>query len=348
MFKITSESVTEGHPDKVCDIISDSILDAYLALDPFSRVAVETAITDKFVVVMGEVTSNGVIDVEKIVRSTIDEIGYDSSDYEVVIKIHSQSPCIAQGVDTGGAGDQGIVYGYACDGTPELMPLSISLAHKLARQLTKVRKDGTLPYLQPDGKTQVSLDYKTVDTVLISAQHDEKISQEKIYKDIEKYVVKPLIPLFGKLLVNPTGSFVIGGPTGDTGLTGRKIIVDTYGGVAHHGGGAFSGKDPTKVDRSGAYFARFVAKNIVASGVAKKCEVQVAYAIGIAEPVSVQVTTDRLSQAEELSKLVKQAYDFRPQAIIERLNLRKPIYKQTAAYGHFGRDEFPWERVANG
>lgn len=376
----TSESVTEGHPDKMCDQISDAILDALLEQDPMSRVACETTTTTGIVYVMGEITTNAYVDIEKIVRDTIREIGYDRAKYgfdcdtcAVITSIHGQSPDIAMGVDkalehkTGedtsefdtGAGDQGMMFGFACNETEDYMPMPINLAHKLTRKLTAVRKDGTLSYLRPDGKSQVTVVYENgkpvaVDTVVISTQHDPETSQEQIRNDIIEKVVKAVIPAEllsneTKYYINPTGRFVIGGPQGDSGLTGRKIIVDTYGGYASHGGGAFSGKDPTKVDRSACYAARYVAKNIVASGIAEKCEVQLAYAIGVAKPVSILINTygtGKISD-EEITKLVQDNFDLRPAAIIKNFNLRRPIYKQTAAYGHFGRNDLdlPWEKT---
>ena len=373
----TSESVTEGHPDKVCDQISDAVLDAILAQDPYARVACETAATTGMVLVMGEISTTCYVDIAQIARDTMTQIGYNNPSYgfdgntcAVLTTIDAQSPDIAQGVNQAleaktdgtkqlGAGDQGMVFGFACDETPEGMPLPISLAHKLARQLTKVRKDGVLPYLRPDGKTQVTVEYHDgiparVDTIVISSQHGPEVSQQTIREDIAAHVVKPIVPAHlmdqaTKLYVNPTGSFVIGGPQGDSGLTGRKIIVDTYGGYARHGGGAFSGKDPTKVDRSACYAARYAAKNIVAAGLAKKCEIQLAYAIGVAKPVSVLVDTFGTNQVPEetIYQAISNHMDFRPSAIIQRFDLRRPIYKQTAAYGHFGREDLnlPWEKI---
>ena len=366
----TSESVTEGHPDKICDKISDAILDEILSQDPMSRVACETFATTGVITVMGEITTNAKYDVQKIVRDTVSEIGYDRAKYgfdcttcAVLSSIHEQSADIAMGVDKcleakegtatdeldTGAGDQGLMFGYACDETPELMPLPISLAHKLAKRLTEVRKNGKLNYLRPDGKTQVTVEYvdgvpTRVDTIVISSQHSAEIDSATIRKDIIEQVILPIVPtslMDGKvnIYVNPTGRFVIGGPQGDTGLTGRKIIVDTYGGYSRHGGGAFSGKDPTKVDRSASYAARYVAKNIVKAGLAKKCEVQIAYAIGIASPVSVMIDTfgTAVCDEEKISAAVNQLVDLRPAAIINKFDLRKPIYKELAAYGHMGR-----------
>lgn len=377
----TSESVTEGHPDKICDQISDSILDAIFEQDPTARVACETSVTTGLVLIAGEITTNCYVDIQGIVRQTIKEIGYTRAKYGfdgdtcgVLVAIDKQSDDIAMGVDRAleskegqmndeveavGAGDQGIMFGFACDETEELMPLPISLAHKLARRLSEVRKDGTLSYLRPDGKTQVTVEYdengkpSRIDTVLISTQHSAKVKREQIEADLIEHVIKPIIPadLFvdTRILVNPTGRFVIGGPQGDAGLTGRKIIVDTYGGYARHGGGAFSGKDPTKVDRSAAYAARYVAKNVVAAGLATKCEIELAYAIGVAHPVSILVETFGTAKVSEdlINDLVVKHFDLRPGAIIRDLGLRRPIYKQTAAYGHFGRTDIdlPWERT---
>ena len=379
----TSESVTEGHPDKICDQISDAVLDALMAQDPNSRVACETAITTGLVLVMGEISTKGYVDIQKIVRETIREIGYDRAKYGfdcdtcgVITAIDEQSSDIAMGVDKAleakenlmsdedieaiGAGDQGMMFGYASNETEEYMPYPISLAHKLARRLTEVRKNGTLPYLRPDGKTQVSVEYDEngkpfrLEAVVLSTQHDAEVSQEQIHADIKKYVFDEILPADmvdegTKFFINPTGRFVIGGPNGDSGLTGRKIIVDTYGGYARHGGGAFSGKDCTKVDRSAAYAARYVAKNIVAAGLADKCEIQLSYAIGVAQPTSVRVDTfgtSKLSE-EELVGIVRKHFDLRPAGIIKMLDLRRPIYKQTAAYGHFGRTDLdlPWEKL---
>ncbi len=379
----TSESVTEGHPDKICDQISDAVLDALLAQDPMSRVACETAVTTGLVLVMGEITTKAQIDIQTIVRETIREIGYDRAKYGfdcdtcgVIVALDKQSTDIAMGVDKAleakenhmsdeeieaiGAGDQGMMFGYATNETPELMPYPISLAHKLARKLTEVRKNGTLSYLRPDGKTQVSVEYDEngkpcrLEAVVLSTQHDENVSQEQIHADIKKYVFDPVLPQDmiddeTKFFINPTGRFVIGGPNGDSGVTGRKIIVDTYGGYARHGGGAFSGKDCTKVDRSAAYAARYVAKNIVAAGLAEKCEIQLSYAIGVARPTSIMVDTfgtGRLAD-DKLVEIIRENFDLRPAGIIKMLDLRRPIYKQTAAYGHFGRTDIdlPWEKT---
>jgi len=379
----TSESVTEGHPDKVCDAISDAILDACMAQDPMSRVACETACCTGFVLITGEITTNAYVDMQKVVRETVKEIGYTKAEYRfdgdscaVFVAIDEQSADIAMGVDKAleakenkmseaeieaiGAGDQGMMFGYATNETPELMPYPISLAHKLALQLTKVRKDGTLTYLRPDGKSQVSVEYDENDkpvrleAVVLSTQHDPDVTQEQIHADIKKYVFDPILPADmidenTKFFINPTGRFVIGGPHGDAGLTGRKIIVDTYGGYARHGGGAFSGKDCTKVDRSAAYAARYVAKNIVAAGLADKCEIQLSYAIGVAQPTSIMVDTfgtGKLSDTK-LVDIIRENFDLRPAGIIKMLDLRRPIYKQTAAYGHFGRNDLdlPWEKT---
>ena len=379
----TSESVTEGHPDKMCDQISDAILDALLEQDPMSRVACETTTTTGLVMVMGEITTKGYVDIQKVVRNTVREIGYDRAKYGfdcdtcgVIVALDEQSPDIAMGVDKAleakenkmtdeeleaiGAGDQGMMFGYATNETDEYMPYPIYLAHKLARQLTKVRKDGTLRYLRPDGKTQVTVEYdengkpSRLDAVVLSTQHDEEVTQEQIHKDIKKYVFDEILPAEmvdenTKFFINPTGRFVIGGPHGDSGLTGRKIIVDTYGGMARHGGGAFSGKDCTKVDRSAAYAARYVAKNIVAAGLADRCEIQLSYAIGVAQPTSIMVDTFGTSKLREdqLVEMIRKHFDLRPAGIIKMLDLRRPIYKQTAAYGHFGRDDLdlPWEKL---
>ncbi|EFE10956.1 methionine adenosyltransferase [Clostridium sp. M62/1] len=379
----TSESVTEGHPDKMCDQISDAILDALIEKDPMSRVACETAVTTGLVMVMGEITTNAYVDIQKIVRETVREIGYDRAKYGfdcdtcgVLTAIDEQSADIALGVDKAleakehrmseeeidaiGAGDQGMMFGFATNETEEYMPYPISLAHKLARRLTEVRKNGTMPYLRPDGKTQVTVEYDEagkpfrLDAVVLSTQHDEKVTQEQIHKDVKRYVFDPVLPAGmidtnTKFFINPTGRFVIGGPHGDSGLTGRKIIVDTYGGYARHGGGAFSGKDCTKVDRSAAYAARYVAKNIVAAGLADKCEIQLSYAIGVAHPTSIMADTfgtGKLSD-NELVEIIRKHFDLRPAGIIKMLDLRRPIYKQTAAYGHFGRNDLdlPWEKL---
>ncbi len=364
-FLFTSESVTEGHPDKMADQISDAILDACLAQDPFSRVACETLTCTGLVVIAGEITTQAYVDFQGVVRGTVAAIGYDSALYgfdantcSVISTINKQSPDIAQGVDTGGAGDQGMMFGYATNETPELMPAPISLAHKLTRRLSEVRKSGLMSYLRPDGKSQVTVEYDAnqkpvrVDAVVISTQHAESVGNEELRADILKHVIQAVIPANlldagTKYHINPTGRFVIGGPMGDTGLTGRKIIVDTYGGMGRHGGGAFSGKDPTKVDRSAAYMARYVAKNIVAAGLAERCEVQLAYAIGVAEPVSVLVDTFGTGTVDEdkLEALVRANFSLTPKGIMESLNLRRPIYKATAAYGHFGREgkDFTWE-----
>ena len=380
----TSESVTEGHPDKMCDQIADAILDALLEQDPMSRVACEVFTSTGFVVVMGEITTKAYVEIPHIVRDTVLDIGYDRSDYGfdgntcgVFSAIHEQSPDIAMGVDRAleargenamtdaeldqiGAGDQGMMFGYATNETPEYMPYPIAMAHKLSRRLTEVRKNGTLPYLRPDGKTQVTVEYDEegkparIVNVIVSAQHDPDVTQEQIHKDIRKYVIDAVVPaemVDGETtyLINPTGRFVIGGPQGDTGLTGRKIIVDTYGGYAHHGGGAFSGKDPTKVDRSASYAVRYAAKNLVAAGLADRCEIEVAYAIGVAHPTSVQVDTFGTGKLpeRELAEIVRKEFDLRPAGIIRMLDLRRPIYRATTNYGHFGRAEgdFPWERL---
>ena len=379
----TSESVTEGHPDKMCDAISDAVLDALMEQDPMSRVACETAVTTGLVLVMGEITTNAYVDIQKLVRETIREIGYDRAKYGfdcdtcgVITAIDEQSADIALGVDKAleakentmsdseidaiGAGDQGMMFGYATNETEEYMPYPIALAHKQTRQLTKVRKDGTLKYLRPDGKSQVTVEYDEagkpvrLDAVVLTTQHDEAVTQEQIHEDIKKYVFAPVLPAEmiddnTKFFINPTGRFVIGGPHGDSGLTGRKIIVDTYGGYARHGGGAFSGKDCTKVDRSAAYAARYVAKNIVAAGLADKCEIQLSYAIGVAHPTSVMVDTFGTGKVsdQKLVEIVRENFDLRPAGIIKMLDLRRPIYKQTAAYGHFGRNDLdlPWEKL---
>jgi S-adenosylmethionine synthetase len=364
-FLFTSESVTEGHPDKIADQVSDAILDACLEQDPYSRVAAETLTATGLVVIAGEITTKAYVDFQSLVRGVVASIGYDNALYgfdsntcAVISSINKQSGDIAQGVDTGGAGDQGMMFGYASNETPELMPAPISLAHKLTHQLTNVRKSGKLPYLRPDGKSQVTVEYdengkpSRIDAVVISSQHSESISNEELHADILKFVIQAVLPAnlldeHTKYHINPTGRFVIGGPMGDTGLTGRKIIVDTYGGMGRHGGGAFSGKDPTKVDRSAAYVARYIAKNIVAAGLAEKAEVELAYAIGVAEPVSVLVETFGTGKISEsrLTELVRKNFTLTPKGIIESLNLRRPIYKKTAAYGHFGRTDpdFTWE-----
>ena len=376
----TSESVTEGHPDKVCDAISDAVLDAAMAQDPMSRVACETCVTTDCCIVMGEITTTAKLDIKKIAKDTINEIGYDKPELyfngntcEIRNLIHKQSPDIAMGVDVAfeardeedpigaiGAGDQGMMFGYASDETEEYMPYPIYLAHNLTKQLTKIRKDGVLNYLRPDGKSQVSVQYDEngkairLEAVVLSTQHDEKVTQEQIHKDIAEYVFKPILPeeLIDedtKYFINPTGRFVIGGPHGDSGLTGRKIIVDTYGGYARHGGGAFSGKDCTKVDRSAAYAARYVAKNIVAAGIAKKCEIQLSYAIGVAEPTSIMVDTFQtgIISDSKILEIIRKEFDLRPAGIIKMLDLRRPIYKGTSAYGHFGRSDLdlPWEAL---
>lgn len=374
----TSESVTEGHPDKICDKISDAVLDDLLAQDPMSRVACEVCCTTGLIMIMGEITTNGYADLQKIARETVREIGYDRAKYgfdcdscAVISSVHEQSPDIAMGVDKAweakngeitdkfdiGAGDQGLMFGFACNETPELMPLPISLAHKLARQLTNVRKNGTLTYLRPDGKTQVTVEYDgnkpiRIDTIVVSSQHSDTVDIEKLRRDIVEYVIDPIVPAElmkdTKIYINPTGRFVVGGPMGDSGLTGRKIIVDTYGGYARHGGGAFSGKDPTKVDRSACYAARYLAKNVVAAGLAEKCEIQVAYAIGVARPVSVLVDTFGTAVVDDvkISEALQKFFDLRPAAIIEKFDLRRPIYSKLAAYGHMGREDLdaPWER----
>ncbi|MEZ5346113.1 MAG: methionine adenosyltransferase [Pyrinomonadaceae bacterium] len=363
-FLFTSESVTEGHPDKISDQVSDAILDAILEQDATSRVACETLVTTGLAVVAGEITTSATINFQKVIRDTINEIGYNDANFgydcntlSVLNALGTQSPDIAQGVDTGGAGDQGLMFGYACNETPELMPMPIQMAHDLTKKLTEVRKNGELPYLRPDGKSQVSIEYKNgkpvrVEAVVISSQHADDVTNETLRSEIMEKVIKAVIPsdlLDGdtKYHINPTGRFVVGGPMGDAGLTGRKIIVDTYGGYAPHGGGAFSGKDPTKVDRSAAYMARYIAKNIVAAELADKCTVQLAYAIGVAEPVSVLIDTHGTGKIDEtrLSEIVRENFRLTPKDIIETLDLRRPIYKKTAAYGHFGRDEFSWEQT---
>jgi len=366
-YLFTSESVTEGHPDKIADQISDAVLDALLAQDPMSRVACETLLTTGLAMVAGEITTKGYVEIPDIVRKTIKEIGYvrakygfDAETCAVITSVHSQSPDIAMGVDTGGAGDQGLMFGYACDETPELMPMTIMLAHKLTRQLSKVRKKEILPYLRPDGKSQVTIEYRDgkpyrLHTIVVSSQHSPDVELKKLRKDIIEKVIHPVLPK--KLLdektivyhINPTGRFVTGGPMGDTGLTGRKIIVDTYGGVGSHGGGCFSGKDPSKVDRSASYMARYIAKNIVAAGIATECEVQLAYAIGVPEPVSIHVDDFGTGATghDKLVKIIRKNFDMTPKGIIKTLNLRRPIYRKTAAYGHFGRNEpeFTWEKT---
>ncbi len=365
-YLFTSESVTEGHPDKIADQISDAVLDAILSEDPMGRVACETLVTTGLAVIAGEITTNSRVNYKQIVRDTINDIGYNDASYgydcntlSVMDAVGTQSPDIAQGVDTGGAGDQGLMFGFACTETPELMPLPIQLAHNLTRRLSEARRNGELPYLRPDGKSQVTVEYRDgkpfrVEAVVISTQHAEEVTTEQLRKDVLEKIIKTTVP--GEYLdaetkyhINPTGRFVVGGPMGDAGLTGRKIIVDTYGGYAPHGGGAFSGKDPTKVDRSAAYMARYIAKNIVAAGLADKCTVQLAYAIGVAEPVSVFINTDGTGKIEDhaISELVREHFQMTPQAIIKTLDLRRPIYRQTAKFGHFGRtgDEFTWERT---
>jgi S-adenosylmethionine synthetase len=365
-YLFTSESVTEGHPDKIADQISDAVLDAFLAQDPMSRVACEALLTTGLVVVAGEITSKGKVNIQDLVRRTITEIGYvrakfgfDADTCGIMESVHAQSPDISMGVDTGGAGDQGLMFGYACDETPELMPMTIMLAHKLTRKLSEVRKKGILPYLRPDGKSQVTIEYTNgkpsrIHTVVISSQHAPDVTQAKIRKDVIEKVILPVLPkkLVDKNIIyhiNPTGNFVVGGPMGDTGLTGRKIIVDTYGGVGSHGGGAFSGKDPSKVDRSASYMARYIAKNIVAAGLCNEVEVQLAYAIGVPEPVSIHVDdfgTGKVSH-DKLEQIIRKNFDMTPKGIVKTLDLRRPIYRKTAAYGHFGRNEpeFTWERT---
>ena len=366
-YYFTSESVTEGHPDKICDAVSDAVLDAVLAQDPYGRVACECAVTTGVMLVMGEISTKANIDVPSIARKVICDIGYDSSEKGfdgntcgIIVALDKQSPDIAMGVDRAGAGDQGMMFGYACDETEELMPLPISLAHKLAKRLTQVRKDGTLPYLRPDGKTQVTVEYDEsgkavrVDTIVVSSQHSDSVSTEQVRSDIKKYVIDEAVPAEllddkVKIHINPTGRFVVGGPNGDSGLTGRKIIVDTYGGCACHGGGAFSGKDPTKVDRSAAYAARYAAKNVVAAGLAKKCQVQLAYAIGVDEPVSIFVDSFGTGAIPdtEIAALLEKNIDFTPNGIIEAFDLRRPIYHNLSSLGHMGRTDLdlPWEKT---
>ncbi|NNE65990.1 MAG: methionine adenosyltransferase [Pyrinomonadaceae bacterium] len=363
-FLFTSESVTEGHPDKISDQVSDAILDAILEQDPTGRVACETLVTTGLAVVAGEITTTATIDFQEIIRNTINEIGYNDAGFgydcntmSVLNALGTQSPDIAQGVDTGGAGDQGLMFGFACNETPELMPMPIQMAHELTLKLSEVRKNGELPYLRPDGKSQVSIEYKDgkparVEAVVISSQHSDEVTNEQLRSEVMEKVIKPVIPAElldenTKYHINPTGRFVVGGPMGDAGLTGRKIIVDTYGGYAPHGGGAFSGKDPTKVDRSAAYMARYIAKNIVAAELADKCTVQLAYAIGVADPVSVLIDTHGTGKVDEeaLSAIVRDNFELTPKGIIEMLDLRKPIYRNTAAYGHFGRNDFSWEQT---
>ena len=363
-YYFTSESVTEGHPDKVADFISDSILDEYLKQDKYSRVAVETFVTGNTVTIAGQVTSNGQVDIENIVRQTIKNIGYDNAktdmDYrtcKIEVNITKQSPDIALGVNTGGAGDQGIMFGYASNETEEYMPYAISMAHKLAKKLTDVRKQKEISYLRPDGKTQVTVEYennkpKRIETILISAQHNPEVEQETLIKDIKEKVINAIIPRKmmdekTKIYINPTGRFVIGGPLGDTGLTGRKIIVDTYGGYARHGGGAFSGKDPSKVDRSAAYMLRYIAKNIIANGYAKKCELQISYAIGMKEPLSICINTFGTATIpeNEIIELIRNKFDLTPDGIIRYLDLKQPLYEKTTNYGHFGKKDLPWEQI---
>jgi len=362
----TSESVTEGHPDKIADQISDAVLDAVLQEDPYGRVACETLLTTGLVIIAGEITTSARVDYSRVARDTVREIGYtrakfgfDADTCGILVSIDTQSPDIAMGVDTGGAGDQGMMFGFACNETPELMPMAISFAHKLTRRLSDVRKEGLVDYLRPDGKSQVTIEYEKnkpvrVDTVVISTQHSEDVTNEQIRDDMLQHVIRAVVPAEmidanTKFYINPTGRFVVGGPQGDTGLTGRKIIVDSYGGAGAHGGGAFSGKDPTKVDRSASYMARYIAKNVVAAGLADRCEVQLAYAIGIAEPISVLIDTKGTGKIDEekISELVRANFSLTPRGIIESLNLRRPIFKKTAAYGHFGRHEpeFTWERT---